>query len=164
MCLLFRRVYHPVHWIWGYNVRDTISTPGLLLIPNRKASRYFYPPTNNPKCFLAWITSHRRVLRHLYAHLFLRVVKGQNAYTFHPSDSLIRGHLNSRSSNQKSDSAVYYLARRVVQVGLFAMIWAILGLVAFIFMPKVCSLFDMTLGTIYTHVSISKVLLSLQIP
>lgn len=49
---------------------------------------------------------------------------------------------------------MYYLARRVVQVGLFAMIWAILGLVAFIFMPKVCSLFDMTLGTIYTHVSI----------
>ena len=35
------------------------------------------------------------------------------------------------------------------------MIWAVLGLVAFIFMPRVCSLFDMTLGSIYTHVSSS---------
>ncbi|KAN0133063.1 hypothetical protein V8E53_009093 [Lactarius tabidus] len=66
--------------------------------------------------------------------------------------SLIRGHLDSRSGIQKSDGVVYYLVRRVVQTGLLAMIWAILGLVAFIFMPKFCSLFDMTLGSIYTHV------------
>jgi hypothetical protein len=33
------------------------------------------------------------------------------------------------------------------------MIWAILGLLSFVFMPKVCSLFDMTVGSIYTHVS-----------
>lgn len=66
--------------------------------------------------------------------------------------SLIRGHLNSRSGIQKADGVAYYLVRRVVQIGLFAMIWAILGIVAFIFMPKFCSLFDMTLGSIYTHV------------
>jgi len=64
------------------------------------------------------------------------------------SYSLIRGHLNAR----KSGCAMSYLYRRLVQLGIFAMIWAILGLMAFAFMPKVCSLFDMTVGSLYTHV------------
>lgn len=66
--------------------------------------------------------------------------------------SLTRALLNSRTGIQQSDSVVYYLIRRVVQMGFFAMIWAVLGLVAFIFMPTVCSFFEMTAGSIYTHV------------
>ncbi|KAI9437997.1 hypothetical protein H4582DRAFT_229086 [Lactarius indigo] len=62
---------------------------------------------------------------------------------------LLRALINSR---KKSDGIVYYLIRRVFQIGFFAMLWAALGLVAFIFFPRVCSLFDMTLGSIYTHV------------
>ena len=65
----------------------------------------------------------------------------------------MRALLNSRAGIQKSDSIVYYLSHRVIQMGFFAMIWAISGLVAFIFVPQVCLLFDMTVGSIYTHVS-----------
>jgi hypothetical protein len=87
----------------------------------------------------------------LVRHLFVYVIEGNLDVS--PSDSLTRGLLNSRTGIQESDCVVYYLVRRVVQIGLLAMIWAILGLVAFIFMPKFCSLFDMTVGSIYTHVS-----------
>jgi hypothetical protein len=65
----------------------------------------------------------------------------------------MRALLNSRSGIQRIDNAVYYLIPRVVQMGLLATIWAISGLVAFIFEPRFCSLFDMTAGAIYTHVS-----------
>ncbi|KAH9017337.1 hypothetical protein EDB83DRAFT_2528655 [Lactarius deliciosus] len=66
--------------------------------------------------------------------------------------SLMRALLNTRTGIQKSDSIVNYLVRRVVQMGLFATMWAISGLVAFIFFPKICSLFDMTAGSVYAHV------------
>ncbi|KAH9019239.1 hypothetical protein EDB84DRAFT_624041 [Lactarius hengduanensis] len=68
--------------------------------------------------------------------------------------SLMRALLNTRTGIRKSDSVAYYLVRRVVQMGLFATMWAISGLVAFIFFPKVCSLFDVTAGSIYAHVII----------
>ncbi|KAH9054938.1 hypothetical protein EDB87DRAFT_1362973 [Lactarius vividus] len=66
--------------------------------------------------------------------------------------SLMQALLNARTGIQRSDSVVYYLVRRIVQMGFFSTIWAISGLVAFIFFPNVCSLLDMTVGSIYTHV------------
>ena len=65
----------------------------------------------------------------------------------------MRALLNSRTGIQKLDNVVYYLIPRVVQMGFLTMIWAVSGLVSFIFMPRFCSLFDMTAGAIYTHVS-----------
>lgn len=87
----------------------------------------------------------------LVRHFFISVVK--ETYISHSLDSLMRAFLNSRTGVQKSDNVVYYLIPRVVQMGLFATIWAISGLVAFIFTPMVGSLFDLTAGAIYTHVS-----------
>ena len=50
---------------------------------------------------------------------------------------------------------MYFLTRRVVQLGLFAVIWSIAGMATWFLLPKytVVALFDMTSGSIYTHVS-----------
>ena len=68
---------------------------------------------------------------------------------------LIRALLKSRSGFKKSDSLVHYLTRRVVQLGLFAVIWSLAGMATWFLLPKytVFAFFDMTSGSIYTHVS-----------
>jgi len=68
---------------------------------------------------------------------------------------LIRALLKSRSGFEKSDSLVHYLTRRVVQLGLFAVIWSLAGMATWFLLPKytVYAFFDMTSGSIYTHVS-----------
>jgi len=66
---------------------------------------------------------------------------------------LIRALLKSRSGFEKSDSLVHYLTRRVVQLGLFAVIWSLAGMATWFLLPKytVYAFFDMTSGSIYTH-------------
>ena len=68
---------------------------------------------------------------------------------------LIRALLKSRSGFEKSDSLVHHLTRHVVQLGLFAVIWSFAELATWFLLPKytVVALFDMTSGSIYTHVS-----------
>ena len=68
---------------------------------------------------------------------------------------LIQALLKSRSGFKKSDSLVHYLTRRVVQLGLFAVIWSLAGMATWFLLPKytVFAFFDMTSGSIYTHVS-----------
>ena len=68
---------------------------------------------------------------------------------------LARALLSSRSGLQRSDSVVNHLVRNVIQIGLFAMIWAFAELGTYFLLPKrdIYTLFDMTSGLIYTHVS-----------
>ncbi|KAH9965148.1 hypothetical protein BGW80DRAFT_1345852 [Lactifluus volemus] len=63
--------------------------------------------------------------------------------------------LSSRSGIEGSDRVVHHLVRNVIQVGLFAMLWAVMGLSTFFLLPRVTiySVFDATSGSIYTHVS-----------
>lgn len=66
---------------------------------------------------------------------------------------LIRALLKSRSGFEKSDSLVRYITRRVIQLGLFAVIWSLAGMATWFLLPKytVFAFFDMTSGSIYTH-------------
>ena len=68
---------------------------------------------------------------------------------------LIRALLKSRRGFEKSDSLVRYFTRRVIQLGLFAVIWSLAGMATWFLLPKytVFAFFDMTSGSIYTHVS-----------
>ena len=68
---------------------------------------------------------------------------------------LIRALLKSRSGFENSDSLVHYLTRRVVQIGLFAVIWSFAEMATWFLLPEyaVFAFFDMTSGSIYTHVS-----------
>ena len=68
---------------------------------------------------------------------------------------LTRALLNSRIGFEKSDTLVYYLTRRVIQLGLFAAIWSLGGMATWFLLPKytVYGFFDMTTGSIYAHVS-----------
>jgi hypothetical protein len=63
--------------------------------------------------------------------------------------------LNSRSGLEKSDSLVHHVVRRVIQIGLFATTWSLVGMATWFLLPKytVYAFFDMTVGSIYTHVS-----------
>ena len=68
---------------------------------------------------------------------------------------LARALLSSRCGLQRSDSVVNHLVRNVIQVGLFAMVWAFAELGTYFLLPErdVYTVFDMTSGLIYTHVS-----------
>jgi hypothetical protein len=68
---------------------------------------------------------------------------------------LARALLGSRSGLQKSDTLVKYLVHNVVQIGVFASLWAIGGLVTWFFLPKLSlyTIFNNTAGSMYTHVS-----------
>jgi hypothetical protein len=63
--------------------------------------------------------------------------------------------LQSRSGIHNVDNVVNHLVRNVVQIGLFATLWAIGGLATWCLAPRVTvnAIFDMTSGSIYTHVS-----------
>ncbi|KAH9981355.1 hypothetical protein BGW80DRAFT_328814 [Lactifluus volemus] len=66
---------------------------------------------------------------------------------------LSRALLGSRSGIQGSDQVIRYLVRSVIQIGLFAMIWAIAGLATYFLEPNfgMYALLDATSGLIYTH-------------
>ncbi|KAH9981593.1 hypothetical protein BJV74DRAFT_81576 [Russula compacta] len=69
------------------------------------------------------------------------------------STFLTRALLASRTGLRKSDNIVSHLTRHVVQIGLFATTWAIAELATWFLLPRytVYALFDMTTGSIYTH-------------
>ncbi|KAI0246410.1 hypothetical protein BJV78DRAFT_1254852 [Lactifluus subvellereus] len=66
---------------------------------------------------------------------------------------LSRVLLASRSGIQKSDHIVNHLVRNGIQLGLFATLWAIAGMATWLLLPQswVYTVFDMTSGSIYTH-------------
>lgn len=66
-----------------------------------------------------------------------------------------RALIASRSGLNTSDSIVNHLVRKVIQIGLFSTVWAIVALGTFFLFPQeiVYSIFDVTSGSIYTHVS-----------
>ena len=68
---------------------------------------------------------------------------------------LVRTLRGSRSGIRKSDTVVNLIVRSAIQTGCFATIWAIADLVTWFFLPRVMAfrLFDLTSGSIYTHVS-----------
>jgi hypothetical protein len=70
---------------------------------------------------------------------------------------LARALLSSRSGLQKSNTVVGYLDRSVIQIGFFASVWAIGGLVTWFFLPKLSlyTVFNNSAGSMYTHVSSS---------
>ena len=68
---------------------------------------------------------------------------------------LSRTLLKSRSGVRRSDSIVDYLVRNVIQTGCLATIWAIAALVTWFWLSRnvtIYRIFDITSGTIYTHV------------
>ncbi|KAH9957471.1 hypothetical protein BGW80DRAFT_1345862 [Lactifluus volemus] len=66
---------------------------------------------------------------------------------------LSRALLASRSGIKGSDKVVHHLVRNVIQIGLFAMLWAVIGLSTYFLLPQfaIYSIFDTTSGSIYTH-------------
>ncbi|KAI0298358.1 hypothetical protein B0F90DRAFT_1733204 [Multifurca ochricompacta] len=66
---------------------------------------------------------------------------------------LARMLLSSRSGLRRTDRVVNHLVRHVIQIGLLATLWAIAGLVTWLLLPgsTVFVIFDMTSGSIYTH-------------
>jgi hypothetical protein len=60
---------------------------------------------------------------------------------------------------QRSDSVVGYLIRNVIQTAALATIWSIAALVSWFWLKRIIlfTLFDVTSGTVYTHVSVSSV-------
>jgi len=70
---------------------------------------------------------------------------------------LTRALLKSRSGLQKTDNVVKRIVRRVIQIGLLGTICALAGLVSWFFLHNttIYIVFDMTVGSIYTHVRYS---------
>ncbi len=73
--------------------------------------------------------------------------------------SLARGLLKTRSGDHRVDFIVRYLVRSVIQIGVLATVWAIGSLVSWFSMKHslIYRVFDITSGTVYTHVSVSSV-------
>jgi len=65
-----------------------------------------------------------------------------------------RALLASRTGLKTSDTLVRSLLLNVIQIGLFATIWALAGLATYFLLPQrtIYTLFEMTSGSIYTHV------------
>ena len=102
---------------------------------------------------LARVTSYRWVPH--YGYVAFPTRQGWDKCDFHIV-FLARALLKSRSGFEKSDSVVNYLTRQVIQIGLFANLSVIAGLATWFLLPKasVFLLFDLTLGPVYTHVSV----------
>ena len=70
---------------------------------------------------------------------------------------LVRALLKARSGMKRTDLMVRYLVRNVIQTAALATIWAIAALVAWFWLKHILvyRVFDITSGTVYTHVSVS---------
>jgi len=66
---------------------------------------------------------------------------------------LTRALLKSRNGSQRPDNIVNCLIRSVIQIGFFGTIWALAGLTTWFFMRRavIYEIFDLTVGSIYTH-------------
>ena len=69
----------------------------------------------------------------------------------------MRALLKARSGLQRTDSMVRYLVRNAIQIAALATIWAIASLVSWFWLNHILvyRVFDITSGTVYTHVSVS---------
>ncbi|KAH9981594.1 hypothetical protein BJV74DRAFT_81984 [Russula compacta] len=78
---------------------------------------------------------------------------------------LSRALLMSRSGLEKSDGIVNYVVRRVIQIGLLATLWAIIGLATWFLLPKsaIYLVFDLTAGSVYMHVIYDTLLSRIQL-
>ena len=70
---------------------------------------------------------------------------------------LVRVLLKSRVGIRKSDNVVNLLVRGAIQTGSLATLWAVAGLVTSFFVPRnlIYRVFDLTSGSVYTHVRFS---------
>ena len=65
--------------------------------------------------------------------------------------------LKARSGMRQSDSMINYIVRNIIQTGCLATAWALVGLATWTLLPNdisVFRIFDVTSGTVYTHVSV----------
>jgi hypothetical protein len=67
---------------------------------------------------------------------------------------LTRALLSSRSGMKRSNSIVHHFVRNAVQIGVFATLWSLTALGTYFLLPRwtIYTVFDMTSGSIYTHV------------
>jgi hypothetical protein len=63
--------------------------------------------------------------------------------------------LKARSGMRQSDLTINHIVRSIIQTGCLAAAWALASLATYFLLPKVTAymVFDITSGTIYTHVS-----------
>jgi len=68
---------------------------------------------------------------------------------------LSRVLLKARSGVRQSDSTINYIVRSIIQTGCLATAWALAALATWFLLPKISAyrVFDITSGTVYTHVS-----------
>jgi hypothetical protein len=102
--------------------------------------------------------THHKLWRNASYHvslIFLLLVMSAPRLTF--VVFLVRALLKVRSGVQRSDLIVKFLVRNVVQTAALATIWAIVALVAWFWVKSILvyRIFDITSGTVYTHVSLS---------
>jgi len=69
---------------------------------------------------------------------------------------LSRVLLKARSGMRRSDSTINYIVRNTIQTGFLATAWAMAALATWFLIPKNTAyrIFDVTSGTMYTHVSV----------
>lgn len=67
---------------------------------------------------------------------------------------LTRALLTSRSGMRRSNSVVHHFVRNAIQIGVFATLWSLAALGTYFLLPRwtIYTVFDMTSGSIYTHV------------
>ena len=69
---------------------------------------------------------------------------------------LSRVLLKARSGMRQSDSTINYIVRSIIQTGCLATAWALAALATWFLLPRISAyrVFDITSGTVYTHVSV----------
>jgi len=69
---------------------------------------------------------------------------------------LSRVLLKARGGIHQSDMAINYIVRSIIQTGFLATAWALAALATWFLLPdiSVYRIFDITSGTVYTHVSV----------
>ena len=70
---------------------------------------------------------------------------------------LSRVLLKARGGVRQSDLTINYIVRNIIQTGCLATAWALAALATWFLLPNnilVYRIFDMTSGTVYTHVSV----------
>ena len=79
---------------------------------------------------------------------------------------LSRVLLKARSGMHRSDSTINYIVRNIIQTGCLATVWALAALATWFLIPKITAyrVFDITSGTMYTHVSVFLSLFHLSYP
>lgn len=73
-----------------------------------------------------------------------------------PTVFLSRVLLEARSGMDQADRTINYIVRGTIQTGLLATAWALAALATWFLLPNISvyRIFDMTSGTVYTHVSL----------